>query len=37
MDSHKPTEPPEQMLDHLESINDQLYVRNVPALLTDSV
>ncbi|MCO3374240.1 DNA polymerase III subunit chi, partial [Pseudomonas aeruginosa] len=25
MDSHKPTEPPEQLLDDLESIHDLLY------------
>ncbi len=36
MDSHKPTEPPEQLLDDLESIHDLLYERNEPPLLTES-
>lgn len=36
MDSHKPTQPPEQLLDDLESIHDLLYERNEPPLLTES-
>ncbi|WCX96339.1 DNA polymerase III subunit chi [Pseudomonas aeruginosa] len=36
MDSHKPTQPPEQLLDDLESIHDLLCERNEPPLLTES-
>ncbi|MFU3618416.1 DNA polymerase III subunit chi [Pseudomonas paraeruginosa] len=36
MDSHKPTQPPERLLDDLESIHDLLYESNEPPLLTES-
>ena len=36
MDSQKPTPPPEQLLDDLESIHDLLHEHNEPPLLTES-